>query len=329
MGAGDNLASVWNFWWAGTATLAERASLWTPELFAPFGTSLLLHTLTPLPTLLAALLFPSARPLTAYNVSIIVAIVLNSVVLVRGSVFTDAGSTRLFFRRRHIRRRALPDHPPRRSSECPVRVGSAVGGPGGGLVSEKPDAKECRLSRNRARLPRVSRLLRTGVRAASGLDVPGALLVDSSGAGPARESPAASHHRRDWWCHHRSPLPGLLDLCHRWHGNHHRGSSSERAPDVQSARRARVPPVRRLDGVEVAEGRRCPPRPIATFRSCAGSPSRFSLSRFSVRRFFLQPCVSGRPATMCIRSTNGKAPLLESMWRPWCWAIRSTRCSAT
>jgi hypothetical protein len=79
MGAGDNLAFVWNFWWASTATLAERASLWTPEIFAPLGTSLLLHTLAPLPTLFAAMVFPSAQPVTAYNVSIIVAVVLNGI----------------------------------------------------------------------------------------------------------------------------------------------------------------------------------------------------------------------------------------------------------
>jgi hypothetical protein len=79
MGAGDNLAFVWDFWWASTATLAERVSLWTAALFAPLGTSLLLHTLSPLPTLFAALVFPTARPASAYNVSIIAAVVLNGI----------------------------------------------------------------------------------------------------------------------------------------------------------------------------------------------------------------------------------------------------------
>ena len=79
MGAGDNLAFVWDFWWASTATAAERASLWTSAIFAPLGTSLLLHTLVPLPALFAAAVFPSAQPVTAYNVSIIVAVVLNGI----------------------------------------------------------------------------------------------------------------------------------------------------------------------------------------------------------------------------------------------------------
>src|SRR5262245_22680976 len=76
-GAGDNIAFVWNFWWAKAASSTDRLQFWTSMMFAPSGTSLVMHTLTPLLLIPSALLIPDAQPVTAYNVAVIVCVILN------------------------------------------------------------------------------------------------------------------------------------------------------------------------------------------------------------------------------------------------------------
>lgn len=76
-GAGDNLNFVWNFWWAKTASASEWTALRTSRIFAPLGTSLLLHTLTPLLGALAALFLPKTQAVAAYNVWVIASVALN------------------------------------------------------------------------------------------------------------------------------------------------------------------------------------------------------------------------------------------------------------
>jgi hypothetical protein len=77
-GAGDNLAVIWNFWWVRTALAsADHSLFWTPDLFAPIGTSLVTHTLTPLVTVTAALLPGKIEPVALYNAALIAAVFLN------------------------------------------------------------------------------------------------------------------------------------------------------------------------------------------------------------------------------------------------------------
>jgi hypothetical protein len=83
-GVGDNATFVWNFWWirsvlhGGVSPAASAASpFWTPALFAPIGTSLVLHTTTLLPTVTATLLLPQAEPLVTHNAAVIVTVFLN------------------------------------------------------------------------------------------------------------------------------------------------------------------------------------------------------------------------------------------------------------
>jgi hypothetical protein len=78
-GAGDNLAFVWNFWWTRVALeQADRTLFWTGDLFAPLGTSLVLHMLTPAATVPAAL-FPRFDPVVAYNAALVATVFLNGV----------------------------------------------------------------------------------------------------------------------------------------------------------------------------------------------------------------------------------------------------------
>lgn len=75
--AGDNLAVIWNFWWVRTALATSQSLFWTPDLFAPIGTSLVTHTLTPLVTVTAALLPWKIELVVLYNAALIVAVFLN------------------------------------------------------------------------------------------------------------------------------------------------------------------------------------------------------------------------------------------------------------
>lgn len=76
-GVGDNATFVWNFWWMRQVLTEGASPFWTPALFAPLGTSLVLHTTTLLPTLTATALLPGADPLTTYNVAVIATVFLN------------------------------------------------------------------------------------------------------------------------------------------------------------------------------------------------------------------------------------------------------------
>ena len=44
-GFGDNITSLWNVWWFRYALQHGQSPYWTPMLFAPFGTQLVLKTL--------------------------------------------------------------------------------------------------------------------------------------------------------------------------------------------------------------------------------------------------------------------------------------------
>ena len=79
---GDNVAFLWNTWWLRYALDNGIPPLWTSMLFAPWGSSLALHTHTLLPSLFAALLVPltSGSTLAATNVVVILQLLLNFIV---------------------------------------------------------------------------------------------------------------------------------------------------------------------------------------------------------------------------------------------------------
>ena len=78
-GVGDNVTFLWNVWWARTALTDPGASLlWTGALFAPIGTSLVLHTATFLPSVAAALL-PLGSLVSSLNLIVIGTVWLNAV----------------------------------------------------------------------------------------------------------------------------------------------------------------------------------------------------------------------------------------------------------
>jgi hypothetical protein len=76
--AGDNFAFIWNFWWARVASGAGRSFFWTDDLFAPLGTSLVLHTTTPAIAVPMATV-SGADPVVLYNAALILAVFLNGV----------------------------------------------------------------------------------------------------------------------------------------------------------------------------------------------------------------------------------------------------------
>ncbi|MGH9162919.1 MAG: hypothetical protein ACRD2X_23395 [Vicinamibacteraceae bacterium] len=78
-GAGDNIASAWNFWWAHRALWSGASPLWTPALFAPLGTSLVLHTTSWIPAYPMVLLLPGAGAVTQYNLALLATIFLNGI----------------------------------------------------------------------------------------------------------------------------------------------------------------------------------------------------------------------------------------------------------
>ncbi len=65
---GDSWQTAWNLWWFDKAVFQWHVNpYWTPLLFHPVGSSLLLHTLQPLHGLLAAGLVRTAGLVPAYN----------------------------------------------------------------------------------------------------------------------------------------------------------------------------------------------------------------------------------------------------------------------
>ena len=76
-GPGDNVAFLWNAWWARTA-LQHSGSYWnTWALFAPSGASLVLHSHTALPALASATVLGRLPLVVAHNVTLLVGLFLN------------------------------------------------------------------------------------------------------------------------------------------------------------------------------------------------------------------------------------------------------------
>lgn len=75
---GDNVAFVWNTWWAAHAWAGFPAVFHTPLLFAPWGTDLTLHTHTLLPSTVAAVL-PHANVVFATNLVVAAHLALNAI----------------------------------------------------------------------------------------------------------------------------------------------------------------------------------------------------------------------------------------------------------
>jgi hypothetical protein len=76
-GGGDNVAAVWNVWWARTALDGSSSLLTSPLIFAPFGANLAVHTLAPLVSVAAVLATPGAGPVATYNVALLGCVLLN------------------------------------------------------------------------------------------------------------------------------------------------------------------------------------------------------------------------------------------------------------
>ena len=77
-GPGDNLCFLWNTWWF-RRQLLEQASLgfWSDAIFAPQGTSLVLHTHTFLQAAISAVVLPWARAAVAHNVMLLIGLAAN------------------------------------------------------------------------------------------------------------------------------------------------------------------------------------------------------------------------------------------------------------
>ena len=77
-GPGDNLSFVWNFWWFRQAWADPRLSFFqTPFLFAPFGTSLILHTHTALEAAIASAIPSRVGLLAAHNLVLLSGLTAN------------------------------------------------------------------------------------------------------------------------------------------------------------------------------------------------------------------------------------------------------------
>ena len=74
---GDNLTFIWNSWWFRRAIAAGSSGAWCDRLFAPFGTSLVLHSHALLETLIGLVLFPTASPAFALNAVLTGGIIAN------------------------------------------------------------------------------------------------------------------------------------------------------------------------------------------------------------------------------------------------------------
>jgi hypothetical protein len=85
-GAGDNVTFVWAVWWLETALRGPHSYFHTDRLFAPFGTSLLLHTHAAAPSALAAM-FPMSGVARAHNVVLLLGLAANGVMTYGLAVF--------------------------------------------------------------------------------------------------------------------------------------------------------------------------------------------------------------------------------------------------
>jgi hypothetical protein len=78
-GSTDLWQNLWNFWWWGKAVGAGANPFETDALFHPFGTSLALHTHSPLNMLVALPVTWTLGPVAAYNVVQLAGLVLSGV----------------------------------------------------------------------------------------------------------------------------------------------------------------------------------------------------------------------------------------------------------
>ncbi len=74
---GDNVTSLWNFWWMRTALAGGLSPFHTPYLFAPVGVDLTLNTHTALPAFIGATALGAVPLLAAHNLALLATIVLN------------------------------------------------------------------------------------------------------------------------------------------------------------------------------------------------------------------------------------------------------------
>lgn len=76
-GIGDNVTSVWNFWWMRTAIAAGVSPFYTSYLFAPVGVDLTLNTHTALPAFVGATALGAVPLVAAHNLTLLAIVVLN------------------------------------------------------------------------------------------------------------------------------------------------------------------------------------------------------------------------------------------------------------
>ena len=76
-GIGDNVTSVWNFWWMRTAMAAGVSPFYTSYLFAPVGVDLTLNTHTALPAFIGATALGTVPLVAAHNLTLLAMVVLN------------------------------------------------------------------------------------------------------------------------------------------------------------------------------------------------------------------------------------------------------------
>jgi len=76
---GDNLTFVWNFWWFRFALATGSSWFECPYLFAPFGTSLVLHTHTALQAITGATLLAPFPVVAAHNLVLLAGLAANGI----------------------------------------------------------------------------------------------------------------------------------------------------------------------------------------------------------------------------------------------------------
>ena len=76
-GTGDNVTSLWNFWWMRKALASDLSPFRTPYLFAPVGADLTLNTHTALPAFMGATVLSGVPIVTAHNLSLLATVMLN------------------------------------------------------------------------------------------------------------------------------------------------------------------------------------------------------------------------------------------------------------
>jgi hypothetical protein len=76
-GIGDNVTSVWSFWWMRTALAAGVSPFYTSYLFAPVGVDLTLNTHTALPAFIGATVLGAVPLVAAHNLMLLATVGLN------------------------------------------------------------------------------------------------------------------------------------------------------------------------------------------------------------------------------------------------------------